>query len=338
MKENFSIQRVGIAFNLKKKGVSGDRYEEYDEKRTITALKREIKKLGFEVVLFEQNHNFYKKLLKYKPDFVLNIAEGIGSTRGRESQVPCVLESLGIPYSGSDPLVLGVALDKYFTSLFLKSAGIPVPLMFVVRNKKEADNLEHIFKKKSVFIVKPRWEGSSKGIFLKSVVNDFSNLKKRVLEVVSRYRQPAIVEEFLEKEEVTVGVCGNSRPRVLGMMKIVPRQVQQKFFLYSLEIKRDWQKKVIYEARETISGNLQKRVEEYALMAFKALELRDIARIDFRVGRDNIPKIIDINPLPGLSPYYSDLPILCKSSGISYSELVRVILRESLLRYGLAKK
>jgi len=331
--KNTSIRTIAIVFNLKKSS-SDDTYEEYDEIETIQALKVELERYGFSVILLDQDEHFLKNIINLHVDFVLNIAEGVGKTRARESQVPCILENLGIPYSGSDPIALGITLDKYLTSLILSSAHIPVPLMVMIKTEKEIDSLKGIFKGKKVFIVKPRWEGSSKGIFLNSVVSNFTNLKERVMYILSRYHQPAVVEEFLEKEEITVGVCGNKSPYILGMMKIIHQDASPKFFVYSLENKREWQAKIKYEPQESIARNIQVLIERYALKAFGILELRDFARIDFRVDGDNIPKIIDINPLPGLSPHYSDLTILYKLKGRSYSNLIKTLLEESFKRYG----
>lgn len=333
-----AVNKIGIVFNLKRKGASDDRYEEYDEIETIESLKKEIEKHGFEVVPLEQNGEFLKRLSEVKPDFVFNIAEGTGHSRSRESQVPCVLESLGIPYSGSDPLSLGITLDKYLTNRILQSAGIPVPQMFLVQNNGDAIDLKNIFKRNRLFIVKPRWEGSSKGIFLNSVVSNFKDLKKRVESVFEKYRQPAVVEEFLEKDEITVGVCGNSPPRLAGMMRVAPKKKIRKFFIYSLETKREWKTKVKYEPEKRIPEKTRLKIEGFALRAFITLDLRDIARIDFRLDKSGIPRIIDINPLPGLSPLYSDLPILYRLKDRKYSDLIKDILRESFMRQGLKWK
>jgi len=327
------VNSIGIVFNLKK-GSHAEEEEEFDEIETIESIKKEIVKYGFEVKLFEQGAELMDNLRKNRPDFVLNIAEGLGSSRSREAQVPALLESLNIPYSGSDPVALGITLDKYLTGRLLKSADVPVPLNFMVETPKEMHLLENIFQQGKMFIVKPRWEGSSKGVFLNSLVNNFADLEQRVTYIFSRYRQPAVIEEFIEKDEITAAVYGNETPRVLGMMKIVPKEESDQPFLYSLEIKRDWQAKVKYEGQSSIAPAIQKAIEKYALTAYRVLELRDISRIDFRVGRDDIPRIIDINPLPGLSPRYSDLPILCRLNGKSYSELVKTILREAFKRYG----
>ena len=328
-------QTIAITFNLKKHLSSADEDEEYDEIETIEAIKQEIESLGFGVVLLEQDKHFMRNLMIQKIDFVLNIAEGKGKSRSRESQIPCILESLNIPYSGSDPIALGIALDKGLTTQVLKAKGIPVPQSYVVGNIDDIETLPNIFKGNKRFIIKPRWEGSSKGIFLNSLVGDFKELKEKVSKISNCYNQPALVEEFLDNDEVTVGVCGNEQPFILGMMKIMPRNTSKYPFIYSIENKREWKEKIKYESKSAIPEKIQKRIERSAIDVFSALELRDIARIDFRMDKNNIPKVIDVNPLPGLSPVYSDLPIMIRLSGETYSSLIKTILEVSFRRCGL---
>ncbi|MBN2484253.1 MAG: KamA family radical SAM protein [Candidatus Omnitrophica bacterium] len=333
--KKIKVNTVGIAFNLKRNDKVDDDEEEYDEIETIEQLKKEIEHCGVKTLLFEQAENFVEKIKAHRPDFILNITEGIGNTRSRESQVPAMLEALKIPYSGSDPIALGVSLDKYLTHAFLSQARIPVPGMYMVSRPEEIDSLENIFLTYQSFIMKPRWEGSSKGIFSKSLVRDFAQLKMQGTALLAQYRQPVLIEEFLPHDEITVGICGNGHDaRVIGMMKIGPRQASNDPFIYSIENKRQWQKAVAYYPQDAIAEEVRARVVEYALKAFSALELRDIARIDFRLDKDNVPKVIDINPLPGLSPLYSDLPILYRLHGGSYRQLVRMLLKAAFTRYG----
>jgi D-alanine-D-alanine ligase len=329
------IKKIAIIFNLKKKGLKDDSCEEYDEIETIDTLHKELKTFVPFVYRIEQSKNLVEDILKANPDFVFNLAEGIGMSRARESQVPCILESLNIPYSGSDPIALGLTLDKYLTNIILKEAGAPVPRAFTVENISQLHFLKSIFRKNNLFIVKPRWEGSSRGIFLNSVVSNFNELKERADFVFRKYKQPALVEEFLENDEITVGVCGNRFPFVLGMMRVAEKNKSGAHFLYSQENKRNWEERIKYEPQNSIEKSIQKAIEKYSIKAFKALELRDIARIDFRLNGANIPKIIDVNPLPGLSPYYSDLPIICKLNGKNYRYLIKTILHEALKRNSL---
>ena len=256
-----AVNRIGVVFNLKKAVPSNDREEEYDEIATIESLKVEIEKLGFKVLLFEQTDELSTELRRQRPDFVINLAEGVAHSRSRESEVPCLLESLGIPYSGSDPISLGVTLDKYLTSTILKSAAIFVPEMFMIKSILDLRPLKNIFKDGRSFIVKPRWEGSSKGIFADSRVDNFKALEEKVSYLLLNYHQPALVEEFLEKEEITVGVYGNQQVKILGMMKITPKDKNNKQFLYSLEVKQDWRRRVQYQPRSSIPVRLQSVIE-----------------------------------------------------------------------------
>ncbi|MFH1665530.1 MAG: ATP-grasp domain-containing protein [Candidatus Omnitrophota bacterium] len=333
MKRDISIC---IVYNLKDPARQDDSQEEYDEIETIEGLKREIENNGLKVSLLEQDDHFLSKIQQNRPDLVFNIAEGKGKTRSRESQVPCMLESLGIPYFGSDPFSLGLTLDKYMTNVVLRSAGIPVPAVYMVDKHGGVDDLGNIFDEHERFIVKPRWEGSSKGIFSDSIVTGPGSLRKKTEYILSNYSQPVIIEEFIEKDEITVGVLGNAEPQVLCMMRISPLEVRQGHFVYSIENKRDWEKKIKYEPSGMIDKSIRDKIEHFASEAFRALELRDLARIDFRVDHSGIPRIIDVNPLPGLSPRYSDLMIMYRLAGGGYPDLIKKILAAFLTRCGFA--
>lgn len=332
------LKTIGLAFNLRKEGCVNEAYEEYDDIHTIESLQHEIEKYGYEVILYEQDENFHARLQARKPDFMLNIAEGIGTGRGRESQVPCALESVGIPYSGSDPVALGITLDKYVTSALLEHAKIPVPAVHLANSVKDVSSLSRIFRNGRRFIVKPRWEGSSKGVHDNSVVDNFADLKARTAYVLKEHNQPAVIEEFLIGDEITAGVCGNAQPELLGMMKIEPAVKEKDYFLYSIEYKREWEKKIVYRPQNTLDPKVQEAVEKYAIAAFQCLELRDMARIDFRLDNKGIPHIIDVNPLPGLSPKYSDLPILTRINGGTYTNLLERFLRTAITRNGFTVK
>jgi D-alanine-D-alanine ligase len=333
-----SVRRIGITFNLKKKSVASgepdDRYEEYDCLETIQTLEREIRKFGFETERFEDDETFLERISQNPPEFVFNIAEGRGNTRGRESQVPSVLESLGIPFSGSDSVALAVTLDKWLTHHLLAGCCAPVPDLFMFSSESDLRRSMDLFERHDTLIVKPRWEGSSKGVFPDSVVDNPIDLAKRVRRIWRSYRQPALVEEFLPGSEITVGVMGNRTPASIGMMAIDAKAMGSRS-VYSLDHKRNWEEMVRYLGPETIDPGLRAVLSEEAVKVFRILELKDIARVDFRLDRAGVPKVIDVNPLPGISEAYSDLPILYRMSGGSFHSLLRGILKESFSRQGL---
>lgn len=328
------VRTVGITFNLK--CGHGEDEEEYDPLETILALQSEIERFGFDVLLFNQDDSFLESLSRQRPDFVLNIAEGRGKTRSREAQVPCVLESLGIPYSGSDALALGMTLDKYTTSHFLRSLGVAVPGQHMVDRLDHLDSLKRIFDGGRRYIVKPRWEGSSKGVFDDSVVSDPERLREKVRMIIERYHEPALIEDFLPNDEVTVGIAGNRTMRVLGSMRVLPSDEPRGHFLYSIERKREWRECMRYENGDSLPAALRSQIEAEAMKAYAALELRDMARIDVRLDEDGVPRVIDVNPLPGLNPEFGDLPILFELNGGEYKTLIRILLEEAFCRCGLA--
>ena len=333
-----SVRRIGISFNLKKKTAAAeetdDRYEEYDCPETIQTLEREIRRLGFETELFEDDETFLDRISNNPPDFVFNIAEGRGSTRGRESQVPAVLESLGIPFSGSDSVALAVTLDKWLTHHVLAGCGVLVPDLFMFSKPSDIGKAMGIFEKHDRYIVKPRWEGSSKGVFDDSVVDNPVDLAKRARRIWKNYRQPALVEEYLPGSEITVGVMGNKNPVAIGMM-MIQAEARGESAVYSIDHKRNWEERVRYLGPESMEPELRARLAADAVEVFRVLELRDIARVDFRLDGNGVPKAIDINPLPGISESYSDLPILYRMSGGTFPSLVKGILKEAFGRQGL---
>ncbi|UCC59532.1 MAG: D-alanine--D-alanine ligase, partial [Dehalococcoidia bacterium] len=180
--------------------------------------------------------------------------------------------------------------------------------------------------------LKPSHEGSSKGIRSGNMVEHTVQAKKKITALLDQYRQPVMVEEFIAGEEVTVGILGNSPPEILGIMRVLPK-TKQKTFVYSIEVKRDWERLVQYECPANLDGKVIEKITDASLRIYKVLGCYDFARIDFRVGYDGIPYFLEINPLPGLNPKSSDLPIIAYSKGLDYRELISVILDAALSRY-----
>jgi D-alanine-D-alanine ligase len=270
-------------------------------------------------------------LRESRADIVFNIAEGEGG-RCREAHVPAVLELFGVPYVGSDPLTLAVTLDKPVAKKLVAAEGIPTPPFRVFRSADEFAALPF----PCPVIVKPAFEGSSKGVRLSSRATDFGQAKDMVRFVTETYRQEALVEMFVPGEEVTVGVLGNDPPRVVGMMEIAPKTVPPSEFVYSLEVKRDWENRVSYRVPPALPDATLAEIGRCALGAYRALGCRDFSRIDFRIDAKGVPQFIECNPLPGLSPGYGDLPIMAERAGIPYLSLIHEILSHALSRLGMA--
>jgi D-alanine-D-alanine ligase len=330
-----SKMKIGLSYDLKssvsvnKEGPE-DALEEYDSSITIDALQAAIEAKGHSVVKLGGGRDFLQNVLREKVDLVFNISEGLGSYRSREAQVPSVLEMLDIPYSGADPQCLAVCLDKHLTKKLVSWEGIPTPKWATIgcEQLKSCDWQSLPYPA----FVKPVWEGSSKGIRLNSLVRDPSAMKTMVTDLVKRYGQPVLVEEFIPGEEVTVGMVGNSPPKIIGIMRVVPRTPDINF-VYSLEVKRDYEKLVDYECPAKLPKETIRKIEEYSRKSFEILECRDFARVDFRIKPDGVPYFLEINPLAGLNPKSSDLIIMANLIGIRYNELIGSILDSALKRY-----
>jgi D-alanine-D-alanine ligase len=183
-------------------------------------------------------------------------------------------------------------------------------------------------------IAKPTCEGSSKGIRNRCVIRTPEEFGPTVVELWRNYRQPVLVEEFIVGDEVTVGIVGNDPPEPIGIMRMVPKKAGENF-VYSLEVKRDWQENVEYEAPAKLPPEVTRAVEADALAVFAGLGCRDVARADFRV-RDGVPYFLEINPLPGLSPDSGDIVFLAYRMGLTYPQLVGMILDAAVKRCGLS--
>ncbi len=270
-------------------------------------------------------------MLRQPPDFVFNIAEGQGIGRCREARVPAVLEMLGIPYTGSDPLTLSVTLDKDCAKRLVQSTRcVKVPQGAVWGPDDPLDDIETWDCLPWTAIVKPAWEGSSKGIRGKCIVDTPQELIEAIENHRRTYQQPILVEEYIEGDELTVGIVGNSPPKILGVMRVLPKRKEERF-IYSLEVKRDYRQRVHYECPAKLPPERLKAVENAALAVYRALGCRDVARIDFRL-QDDTPYFLEVNPLPGLHPESSDLVILARLAGWSYEQLIESIWQAAVER------
>ena len=329
--------KIGLSYDLKEAVPLGqvhsdDALEEYDYPQTIELIAAALEAGGNSVVRLGGGREFLNNVLRENVDIVFNIAEGRGNSRSREAQVPSVLEMLNIPYTGSDPQCLAICLDKPLTKKIVAGAGVLTPNWHVITDKK---GLYEISWDEFSFpaIIKPAHEGSSKGIRFGSIVHAPKQTVEVGAKLLERYRQPVMVEEFIAGDEVTVGIIGNLPPKVLGIMRVIPNK-REDYFVYSLEVKRDWKTLVDYECPARLQKKALNKITESSLRAFQILGCRDFARLDFRVNPEGIPYFIEINPLPGLGDY-SDLVIIAIKLGWSYKALIGAIFSAAQERYPL---
>ena len=327
--------RIGLSYDLKEaipEGQDGpdDTLEEYDSSETVGLISAALEAKGHEIVRLGGGREFLDNIRREKVDIVFNIAEGRGNYRSREAQVPAILELLGIPYTGSDPLCLSICLDKSVTKKLVATDGISTPRWIEIANNQYLFQISWDDFSFPV-IIKPSYEGSSKGIRLTSLAYTVKEAQEEAQRLFESYQQPVLVEEFIDGDEVTVGIIGNQPPRVSGMMRILPK-TQGEHFVYSIEVKRDYLNLVEYECPARLEKKILEKITLSSLQVFKTLGCRDFGRLDFRVSPQGIPYFLEINPLPGLGTY-SDLVIMAIKMGMTHEELIGSVLVAALERY-----
>jgi D-alanine-D-alanine ligase len=318
--------KIGLTFDLRSwyidRGYSMDETAEFDKQETVDALENSLKMMGHATEPIGNAFQMIKALAAGKRwDMVFNIAEGLYGD-GRESVVPAILDQYKIPYVFSGPVVMGISLNKHLAKLVVANAGVPVSPGCLITELKDLDNCALRFP----LFVKPVSEGTGKGITDKSLVNSYEELKNMVEWILKDFKQPALVEEYLPGREFTVGIIGTCDDSVaIGGMEIFCSNNLP----YSVEVKENYQNYCTYAP---LDNDIADECKSVALRSWKALEAVDAGRIDLKADRNGKICFIEANPLAGLNPVHSDLPILARMYGIEYQALMEMIMKSAIKR------
>lgn len=334
---NHMVKIIGFTYDLKsdlplRDGDPPDLNAEFDSEATRDLVKSAIEAAGHKVILIGNVKNLLRVLPDLKVDMVFNICEGVGS-RNREAQVPVILETFGIPYVGSDGLTMSLALDKIMTKKVIAQEGIPTPSYIGIDKLDDLMNLDHM---RFPMIVKLRNEGTSKGLSSESVVRSNKELEKRVDYLFDRYNNPLlIVEELISGAELTVPIIGNSHLEILPPIQVsINGKTDLGEEIYTFERVRSLNPELDYICPANIDKQLENKLVDLAVRTYRAVGCRDFGRIDFRVDHDNNPYVLEINPLPSLSPedVFNLAPYVV---GSDYNGAIKKIIDAALERYGL---
>jgi D-alanine-D-alanine ligase len=348
---------VALLANLKKNaptwpGMSPDQWDDLDSETTIQSIADALESNGHKVTFLEGDTTLFETLPKLKPDICFNICEShFGDAR--EAQVPAILEMLRIPYTGSQVLTLALTLDKPMTKRVLAWHDLPTPAFQSFERLNEPLNPDMHFP----LFVKPSREGTGMGVSGESIVHNEEQLRVQLRRIFDRYDQPALVEHFIEGRELTCGVVGNlynpvarripdneDAPRIQRGLTFFPimeidmgKYPAEEAGIYTSRIKVDLVHDFHWICPAPLTPEQVEQIEWLTAAVFRVTGCYDVARVDFRLDAkdNNKPYILEINPLPGLNPEYSDLCIEAKAGGWSYEKLVNTILDEALERYGL---
>jgi D-alanine-D-alanine ligase len=318
--------KVGITYDLRSwyidRGYSMDETAEFDKQETVDALENSLKQMGYETEPVGNVFQLIEALARgSRWDIVFNISEGLYGD-GRESVVPAVLDQYRIPYVFSGPLVMGLSLNKHLAKLVVASAGVPVSPGCLITEISDLGKCNLSYP----LFVKPVSEGTGKGITEKSLVNSSSELKKMVKWILSEFKQPALVEEYLPGREFTVGIVGYGDNAIaIGGMEVFCANNLP----YSVEVKENYQNYCKYKP---LDDDIIDECKSVALRAWKSLEAVDAGRVDLKADRFGKICFIEANPLAGLNPVHSDLPILSRMYGIEYQTLMEMIMKAAIMR------
>jgi D-alanine-D-alanine ligase len=347
---------VALLANLKKnaptwEGMAPDRWDDLDSEETIADITRALESGGHKVTFLEGNIELAQKLPQVKPDICFNISEGHYGD-ARESHVPAILEMLRVPYTGSRVFTLALTLDKPMTKRVLTYHGLPTPEFQTYERVNEPLDPDMRFP----LFVKPSREGTGMGVTPESIVYDEQQLRAQLRAQFERYDQPILVEHYIKGRELTVGVVGNltspvawrlpedeEAPRIQrGLTFFPPLEVdvhryESEAGIYTSRIKTELVHQFYWTCPAELDPEMLDELNWLTAATFRVTGCQDVARVDFRLNEEegNKPYILEINPLPGLNPEYSDLCIEARAAGWSYEQLVNRILEEAIEREGL---
>ncbi len=327
--------KIGITYDLRKDylaaGFGEEETAEFDSAETIDAIQQALQGLGHRTDRIGNIRSLSRRLAAGDTwDLVFNIAEGLWGF-GREAQVPALLEAYDVPYTFSDPLVLSLTLHKAMAKHVLRDLGIPTPDFFVIEKESDVNLVDLPYP----LFVKPVAEGTGKGVTTASKITRGSQLASVCSLLLSRYKQPVLVETFLPGREVTVGILGTGQDAVaMGAMEVVLRD-NAETGVYSYWNKEKCEELVAYRP---VNGAFLREASNLALRVWRGLGCRDAGRIDLRADVEGRLMFMEVNPLAGLHPTHSDLCIIASQVGIPYSDLIEAIVSSAAARHGLRRK
>ncbi len=323
---------IGFVYDLKDdylaEGFTSEQAGEFDTIETVDSLASAIEQNGYIVDRIGNGKSLARRLSAGdRWDMVFNVAEGVGG-RCREGHVPALLEMFGLDYTLSDPLVCSLTLDKAMAKEYVAMAGLPTAKFTVIENMEQLADI----RIKYPLFAKPLAEGTGKGIDQNSHIDSPKQLETACQRLLAEYSQPVLVEEFLSGREFTVGVLGNGPDaRVLGTMEIEVL-AQETNAIYSFINKEECETRIRYSRLSDSEMQLKGQIEKLALDCYLRLGCRDASRIDIRCDGNGKPYFIEVNPLAGMHPTHSDLPMIATNEGMAYKDLVGEILKNAFER------
>lgn len=327
--------KLGLTYDLRddylREGFSEEETAEMDNISTIEVLEETIRTLGYDFERIGNVKNLIAKLAAGERwDLVFNIAEGVYGM-SREAQVPAILDAYQIPYTFSNTIILAVALHKGLTKRIVSDLGVSTADFFTVRTEESISRINLPYP----LFAKPVAEGTGRGITNRSIINNKEELEKTCLQLLRTYNQPVLVERYLPGREVTVGIVGTGAvAEVVGVVEIIVKPVSE-VEVYGFMAKELCEDLVDYIP---VRDELAEKAREIALTVHRGMNCHDSSRVDLKADEHGELQFLEINPLAGLHPSHSDLPIICSFFGVQYQELIYRIIESAKSRLGTVKQ
>jgi D-alanine-D-alanine ligase len=322
--------RIGFAYDnpVDDDSAAGSISCEYEDARTIDWMFDCLSRLG-KTTRIPWGKDIVARIVDARPDVIFNITEAV-EDRNRESLIPAIAESLGIPCTGTDAVGLGLSLDKYLSKIIASHEGIPTPPFLKIEKLSDIDvGQDELNEIGYPLFIKPVTGGSSQGIRRTSKVDSVDSLRSEVEWILDKCNDSALVEKFISGREFCVGLLESGELCCLPVAELLLEGGDPESF-YSIDLKSTHRKEVICPAE--ISSEILRKMTDFAVKIFRALGCRDFARVDFRLNSDGVPYFLEINPLPGLSPFYSVFTIQAEAGGIKAEEIIKILVNNALAR------
>ncbi|HEY95682.1 MAG TPA: ATP-grasp domain-containing protein [Dehalococcoidia bacterium] len=322
--------RIGFAYDnpVDDDSTAGSISCEYEDTRTIDWMFDCLSRFG-KTTRLPWGQDIIARIIDARLDVIFNITEATEG-RNRESLIPAIAESLGIPCTGTDAVGLGLSLDKYLSKVIANYEGIPTPPFLKIENISGVDvRQDELIELGYPLFVKPVTGGSSQGIRRTSKVDSLDSLRSEVKWILNNCNDSALIEKFVIGREFCIGLLESGELRCLPIAELRLENGDPETY-YSFDLKSTHQKEIICPAE--IPSEISQTMKDYAVRIFRALGCRDLARVDFRFSSDGVPYFLEINPLPGLSPYYSIFTIQAEAGGIKPERIIEILINNALER------
>jgi len=332
-----AIVHNDVASDSVEKGIFEAEADVLDERDAVCAA---LKELGHSVEIVPLSHNasaFIGTLVSLKPDLVFNLVESVFGSSAFEMNIPAILDLLKIPYTGSSPIAIALALDKALTKKLLAFHAIRTPDFIVARSPRDIEDVHLHYP----LFIKPLSEDASIGITEQSIVADKDTLSQGIQVLLDRFGS-VLVEEFIGGREFNVSLLGNGQQEVLPVAEIdyskMPKNAPK-----ILSYRAKWVKESPEYACSTpvcpaqVSDPVRTSLMTAAADVYRCLELSGYGRVDFRTDNDGQLYVIDVNPNPCIAPG-AGLSLAAKAAGITYIKLIEKIVHYASEKFPAANR